>query len=275
MRGGMNHRATTAAMVAALLLVSGCGLERTTGSEGSTAPEASITLPKATAPVTSSAPLPTTTTTRASTTTTAVPHTPVPRFGSPSWVGIEFSVEPDTGVGFGSEYVVGEPRHAQITVEDEPTGIWIWEANYGMPHLIVVGEARSPYLLTISEDDGDTIAAIAPPDPTARPDLMLWDISGTTRNHWKVADVVLLELTARFLADYDVWGDCFYDSDDTSGPSQRAFGFVDSDLWNLQYDDEGNYIGSDDIRPLMALGKGTGGTIEILDPSLVACRVLY
>ena len=266
----MNRRAAIAAALTVLVVLSGCAVQRTTG------PELSTTSPQEDVPVTSSIALPTTTEAPSTTTTTEARPPRVPRFGSTSWVGVEFSIDPETGVRFGAEYRVGEPRHAQIMVDGDPTGIWIWEATYDMQRLILVGEGLSPYLRTITGDgDGDdTTTTTAPPDPTASHDLMLWAITGTSRDHWKVADAVSVELTAGFLADSDVWGDCFHDSDSTS-LSQRAFGFVDPDLWNTQYDEEGNYGGSDDIRPLMAFDTGPNGPIEILDPSLVTCRILY
>jgi len=254
--------------LAALALLSGCA------PEGSTEPESSTVLTStSTTHAISTITEPPTTTSEAATTTTEAPRTRIPRFGSAAWVGIEFTIDPDQASGFGAAYVVGEPRQAEVMVDGQATGIWVWQATYETQRLVVVGEGPSPYLTTISEDE-ETTTSTAPSNPDAIHDLMLWTITGTSRAHWKVTDVLAMQLSAGFLAEYDVWGDCFAGS---SGDDlrQRALGWVDNELWNHQFDDEGNYLGADDIRPVMAFATGPNGPIELLDPSIVICQVLY
>lgn len=81
-----------------------------------------------------------------------------------------------------------------------------------------------------------------------------------------------LPMTSGFVAAHDVYGDCF---DDTSDRGRRVLGWIDPDDWNIQVDDEGNWIGASDIRPLLAFDTGVGGRLEQLEPETVTCRILY
>jgi hypothetical protein len=182
-----------------------------------------------------------------------------------------FTVNPASGTGWSSNYVVGEPRHAQIVVDEVPTELWIWAAAYETPRTIIVGEGPSPYLRTISEAEGNDRTTTTPaPDPAVTHDVMKWSITG-----WKIRDSLVLRLSSTFLATHEVWGDCSEDVSMGIPASNNLLGFIDPDDWNIELTEDGDWVSASDIRPRLVFGNGTGGQLELLDPALVTCRILY
>lgn len=253
----------TVAAVVIMLVLSGCSMSQPVESAPSSPSESSTSVTHATATTVDQ---PTTTTV----TTTSTATTTTPAFGSAMWIGTQFSVTAEPSLGFGVEYTVGEPRHAEVVVGGEPTGLWIWEATYETPRFIVVGQGPSPYLRTISEDDDVTTTTTAPQDPSAVHDLMLWSVVGAEPGVSTIRDTLPLRLTSGFLATYDGYGDCFY-----GNGGRNLFGFIDPNEWNIQITEEGDWIGADDIRPWIVFDTAQGSQIELIEPSLVTCKILY
>jgi hypothetical protein len=272
---------TRVVVVAVVVVVGACSATPT----ADTSPAASV-------PPSSSTVIETTTTAPVSSTTaTVLPSGTmttlaqgIPDFGSRAWIGVEFTVAPGMNPEYGSTdsrepgsgfaiNTFGE-MPTQIVVGDEPTGIWVWEPTVEAQRLVIVGEGQNPYL-PVQAGVGTSITIPEPSDPFASHDLMVWSITGTTRNHWKVADVMRLRLTAGFLATHTVWRDCFDDTDPSGVGNDYVLGWINPDEWQHNWDDQGNYLGSDDVRPHLAIDTGLGGPILVLDPSLVSCRMLY
>jgi hypothetical protein len=157
-----------------------------------------------------------------------------------------------------------------IVVGDEITGLRVWAAG-GSLRLIAVGEGANPYLPDPPTGQETTTTTMALPEPPTVHEVMIWSLTGSDRpGEWKVKDTLNLRLTSTFLSTHETYPDCFDDSGRI-----RIFAFIDPSEWVIEVTDDGDFIGADDLQPVLALTTGAGFQIELLDPLLTFCRQLY